>query len=87
MTVEGTEAVLRFDHASGLHRAGNEESVSALTVNGQPCTGRVADDALIIPLPQADEWTIEYANTGYYQADLYNEAAIPALPFAVTVKR
>lgn len=87
VTVDGTEAVLRFDHAAGLHRTGSEETVPALTVNGQPCTGCVADDTLIIPLPQADEWHIEYANTGYYQADLYNEAGIPALPFTVTVKK
>ena len=87
VSLEGAEAILRFAHAQGLHRIGREETVPALTVNGQPCSGRIQDDTLILQLPQADEWTIEYANTAYYQADLYNEAGIPALPFTVTVKK
>lgn len=72
-------AVLQFKNAAGLHIKG--DVVNALLVNGQPCSGTVENDCLIVPLPAADLWHIEFANTGYYEVNLYNAANIPAIPF------
>lgn len=75
----GGEAVLQFKNAAGLHIKG--DAVNALLVNGQPCSGRVENDCLVISLPEGGMWRIEFANTGYYEVNLYNGANIPAVPF------
>lgn len=82
---EGKEAILEFDHGQGLHRTGDPGSIPALTVNGESCSGRIEGDRLILSLPDAEEWVIAYASGAYYEADLYNAAKIPALPFTVTL--
>ena len=57
--------------------------LNALLTNGQPCSGRVDGETIIVQLPEADTWHIEFARTGYYEVNLYNEADTPALPFQV----
>ena len=78
-TREGERAMLRFDHGEGLRIQG--DALSALRVNGQVCPARVAGDCLVIDLPVAKGWNIEFAWQSYYEVNLYNAAGIPALPF------
>ena len=83
----GTDAVLHFKNAGGLHLKDGDETVNALLVNGQAVTAKIEDNTVILSLPDADSWKIEFANTGYYEVNLYNGAGIPAMPFAVELAK
>lgn len=78
---EGNRALLHFDHGEGLRIEG--DSVHALKVNGQVCPAWVEGECLVIDLPMAGRWKIEFAWQGYYEINLYNAAGIPALPFRI----
>ena len=80
----GMQAELELENAEGLHIEGDD--VQALYVNGQPCPARIQDNTLILDLPEAENWSIEFANTGYYEVNLCNGAGIPAIPFVLELK-
>ena len=78
---EGNRAFLSFDHGDGLRIEG--DSLRALKVNRQVCPARVEGGCLVIDLPMAERWRIEFAWAGYYEINLYNAAGVPALPFRI----
>ncbi|MDO4864949.1 MAG: sialate O-acetylesterase [Clostridia bacterium] len=78
---EGSRAILDFEHGDGLYIRG--DALNALRVNGQVCPAKVEGECLVIDLPMAEHWKIEFAWQGYYEVNLYNAAGIPALPFRI----
>ena len=76
---EGSRVILSFEHGDGLVIRG--DLLNALRVNGQVCPAKVEGECLVIDLPMAKHWKIEFAWQGYYEVNLYNAAGIPALPF------
>lgn len=78
----GREAVLKFRNADGLRLQGGD-TINALLVNSRPCPGRIEGDSVILSLPAAERWIIDFAQTPYYEVNLYNREGIPAIPFTV----
>ena len=80
---------LAFDNAGeGLSVQGDEIDALVLTDEVGPVsyTFKVEGDRLILALEREVEGhlDIEYCQSGFYRANLFNSAGIPAIPFAVT---
>ncbi len=83
---------LQFDHADGMYV--NGESVQDLHIfaDGKELeiTGfEVQGSELLLEIPEICKETkinVEYACTGYYEVNLYNQAGIPAMPASISVR-
>jgi len=85
---EDDRILLHFAHAEGLHIAA--DALQALV--GTDTSGesreitdvQIKDDTLILPNCH-DITALAFAQTDYYEVNLYNAAGIPALPFEVVL--
>lgn len=78
--------VLKFDNTGNvLEIRGGEISGLVITVKGEAATYHASvrgDELFLVPdVPAGSRLTISYAQTAWYQINLYNSAEIPALPF------
>ena len=84
---ENGKIALTFDHAGdGLKLAGDQVNGLILKKGDQeiPFTAEAKGDCLILTpetLPE-DSVKVDFAQTGWYQINLYNSADIPAIPFS-----
>jgi sialate O-acetylesterase len=85
-TREGAALRVRFTHATGGLVAHNRP-VQALEVAGadrvfRPAEGRIERETLLVSSPQVREpVAVRYAFTNFPNANLYNGAGLPAVPF------
>lgn len=85
-TREGAALRVRFTHATGGLVA-HEKPVQSLELAGadrvfRPATGRIERDTLLVSSPQVREpVAVRYAFTNFPDANLYNGAGLPAVPF------
>jgi sialate O-acetylesterase len=85
-TREGAALRVRFTHATGGLVA-HEKPVQSLELAGadrvfRPATGRIERDTLLVSSPQVREpVAVRYAFTNFPEANLYNGAGLPAVPF------
>jgi sialate O-acetylesterase len=84
-TREGPALRVRFEHAGGL--IAHDKPVQSLEVAGAdkkfyPATGKIERDTLLVSAPQVKEpVAVRYAWKNYCEANLYNGAGLPAVPF------
>jgi len=82
---EGAALRVRFDHASGL--VAHDRPVQSLELAGadrvfHPATGRIDRETLIVSAAAVKEpVAVRYAFTNAPEANLYNGAGLPAVPF------
>ncbi len=85
-TREGAAMRVRFEHAAGGLVA-HEKPVQALELAGadrvfHPAAGRIERDTLVVTSPQVREpVAVRYAFINFPEANLYNGAGLPAVPF------
>ncbi len=81
----GSELILTFEHARGLHaRDGflRELEIKAAGVDFQPIAARIDGNKLILPVQEyRGPLTVRYAWRAHPTGNLYNAAGLPASPF------
>lgn len=85
---EGDQIILGFANAQGLRIAGQRlQAMMGIDASGEKreiADARVENGALILPNCK-DITALQFAQTGYYEINLYNSADIPAKPFEVVL--
>ena len=88
LTVTGSQARLTFTHLGGGLVARGGPALTAFTIAGGdgkfvPADAKIAGDMVIISSPQVPNPTaVRYDWAGFPASSLYNQAGLPAFPFA-----
>lgn len=84
----GERIEISFDHGDGLHIAGDVlQAMVGIRASGESRVIKDAwiEDGKLILRGCEDLAVLQFAQTGYYEINLYNAAGIPALPFEVVL--